>query len=146
MSPEDCCVSSGELRQVVEDVAEKAANRAVDTMYYRLKADFADMEKRMSADFSEAIDAKIHDALGMTIQDHIIQHDRMRRMSNFFTDLNGAFWKKYLAIILIAGLAFFTGTTADLKTLTGTGKVEKTVINRDENHTKNEEDDHVSDE
>ncbi len=113
----DCCATTGELRKVVEEVAEKAAQSAVEKMHLQLRLDLSAMEQRISNDVSDVIDDRIHKALGMSPQDHVIQHDRLRRTGEFFGDLRSSFWKRAVLIVIFAGLAFFGGYAADFKNL-----------------------------
>lgn len=132
MGPENCCASSGELRKVVEEVAEKAAERAVESVYYRIKADIAEMEKRMTRDITDRVDSRIQDALGMTPQEHIIQHDRMRRTGDFLGGVRDAFWKRVLTAILVGGLAIFGGYSTNWKPLSAERAPDNQAITRDE--------------
>lgn len=112
---QNCCATTGELRRVVEEVAEKAAQSAVDKVHLQLQLELAAMERRISNDVSEVIDNRVQKALGMSPQEHIIQHDRLRRTNDFLGGLQLAFWKKALLVILFAGLAFFGGYATDFK-------------------------------
>lgn len=126
-----CCATTGELRTVVEEVAEKAASSAVEKVHLQLRLELAEMERRISSDVSDVIDDRISKALGMTPQEHIIQHDQIRRTNSFFSGLQTDFWKKLLMFILLGGLGFLGGYSADL-TKTQKPTVEKHAITRDE--------------
>lgn len=135
---------SGELRAVVEEVAEKAANSAVEKMRLRIQLDLLEMEKRLSQDVTDTIDDRIQKALGMTPQEHIIQHDQIRRTSDFFGGLNMAFWKRALLALIFGGLAFLGGYATDFKA-SKKPPVETQAITRDESHYPRQEAPHASD-
>lgn len=138
----DCCATTGELRKVVEEVAEKAAQSAVEKMHLQLRLDLSAMEQRISNDVSDVIDDRIQKALGMTPQDHVIQHDRLRRTGEFFGDLRMSFWKKGLMLLIFAGIAFLGGYSADLKSLKFS-KTDQPAITRDEYQYPRKESNHA---
>lgn len=130
---------TGEWRRVMEEVAEKAANSAVEKMALKIQLDLMQMERRMADDLSETIEERINKALGMSAQDHIIAHDQMRRTSEFFGDLRMAFWKRVIVGVIFAALAFLGGYATDLKLSQKKPAVETHAITRDENHQPKEE-------
>lgn len=144
MGQDICCATTGELRKVVEDVAEKAAERAVDTMYYKLKADFAEMEKRISNDISDRVDARIQDFLGMTAQEHIIQHDRIKQTNDLFGGIRSAFWKRVITSVLLVGMALAGGYSASLASGLGKAHADTVAITRDDYAPLTSEDDDES--
>lgn len=140
----DCCATTGELRKVVEEVAEKAAQSAVEKMHLQLRLDLSAMERRMANDLSDVIDDRIQKALGMSPQDHVIQHDRLRRTGEFMSNLRSAFWKRALLIMGFAGLALLGGYATDFKPLTLSTADQPAMI-RDEYQQPHKESDHASD-
>jgi len=115
MSLDNCCASTGELRRVVEEVAEKAANAAAEKMRLQVQLDLMDMERRLSADLAHTVEDRINNALGMTPQEHIIQHDHLRRANDFFGGVQMDFWKKILLVLTFGAMAFIGGYAADYK-------------------------------
>jgi hypothetical protein len=115
MSLDNCCASTGELRRVVEEVAEKAANSAAEKMRLQVQLDLMDMERRLSADLAHTVEEKINRALGMTPQEHIIQHDQMRRTNDFFGGVQTDFWKKIILVLAFGAIAFIGGYAVDYR-------------------------------
>lgn len=130
MSLRDNHELSGELRRVVEEVAERAANSAAEKTRLRIQLDLMEMEKRLSHDLSNVVEDRIQKALGMTPQDHIIQHDQLRRANDFFGGVKTDLWKKILLAIFFGGMVFFAGYATDLK-ITKAPKADQ-AITRDE--------------
>lgn len=132
MTPSNCCATSGELRQVVEDVAQKAAERAVEAVYWRLKADLIESEKRLTRELTDRVDSRLRDALGMSPQDHIIQHDRMQEAGRLIESVKEAFWKRIVTALIIAALAFLGGYSTDAKSILHKPKADQTALVRDD--------------
>ena len=132
MSLRDNYELSGELRRVVEEVAERAANSAAEKTHLRIQLDLMEMEKRLTRDLSDIVEEKIEKALGMTPQKHIIQHAQFQRTNDFFGGLQTDLWKKILLILIFGGMAFFGGYATDLK-ISKAPKADQ-AITRDEYH------------
>jgi anti-sigma factor RsiW len=115
MTDEHCCANFGELRKVVEDVAKKAANSAAEKVHLQMKVELIQMEKRLTDDMSRVIDARLDNSLGMTPQEHLIQHDQIRRTNDFFGDFRSAFWKKAMMTLAFGAIVFLGGYLVDYK-------------------------------
>lgn len=95
--------NSGELRDMIEKVAEKAAKDAAENVSNKLHLEMMEMERRMEKNLLNQFDSKLKEYFGMTPQEHAIEHDRMKKLYTAWEGISNALWKKIaMAIIVIA--------------------------------------------
>lgn len=115
----DCsnCSNSGELRAMIEDVADKAAKNAAASVAKDLKIEMLQMETRIEEKIVGRVELKLQEHFGMTPQEHAIEHDRMRKIYNTWAGLSTAFWKKVIVGVAVIGLGAAAGTFVEIKAL-----------------------------
>lgn len=110
---DDCCANSGELRNMMEEVAEKAAKRAADLTSANLKLQMYEMQQRINEEF----EAKLREYFGMSAQDHAIEHSKMRRVVESIDSIKGDFFKKIAVFLLTFGLLGIGAATSGFDVL-----------------------------
>lgn len=103
------CLDQDELRKMMNEVAEHAAKTAAKEVALELKLEIAQMKAELKQEFSHELDNKLGVFMGMTPNEHAVEHDRMRRVMSFYNQLTDGFKKKAIAVVIAVVFALGAG-------------------------------------
>lgn len=95
---------SPELLKTMDDVAERAAKRAAESVHQEMKYELLEMEKRLE----NKIGQQIKDSLGVDVKEHYAQH---KRIGEFLDSVNG-FWSSFMKKTAELTAVFIIGAIA----------------------------------
>lgn len=90
---------SPELLKAMDDVAEKAAKRAAESVHQQMKYELLELEQRLEARLGQ----QIRDTLGVDVKEHYAQHKRIGEFLESVNDFWGGIIKKS-AEYMVAGV------------------------------------------
>lgn len=112
------CLNKEELRAMMNEVAEHAAKTAAKEVALELKLEIAELKAELKREFADELDSKLGTFMGMTPHEHAIEHDRMRQVVSFYSQLSDGFKKKLIAALIAVTFAVGVGyNAADIKAI-----------------------------
>ncbi len=94
------CDNSGELLKMMDEVAQKAADRAADKVHQGIKLEMVQMEHRIKEDMGSRIDSW----MGMKSRDHYAQHAELTKMLQMQHRVESSIKQRILTSLAIIGI------------------------------------------
>lgn len=97
------------IRAMMEEVADKAAKTAAQSVSNEIRLEMLQMEQRLRSEIMRDMRNTLNEALGMKPTEHAVQHSEMSKVVKDVEALKGNLLSRVLTIILTASLAIAGG-------------------------------------
>lgn len=120
----------GDLRTMMEEVAEKAAKQAAQTVSNEVQLEMLRMERRIRAEIIADTKALFQEFLGMKPSEHAIEHRDMHDLNEKWKEFQAAIVKKVIGTVM-AGALLVALAGSGIHSLIKTKPVDQFITPRD---------------
>ncbi len=107
----------GELRVMMEEVAEKAAHRAAYSMSREVQLEMLRMEQRIQTEISGETKRFLIELLDMKPSDHAVEHRNLHELNEAWRDFQRTIMKKIISVV-VAGALLVIAANNGLESIT----------------------------